>query len=188
MEILNPNSVMYFDLETEGLDPFDCAIRAAGFVDVHTGEVNIYTALTPARERDIVGMLTGLLMTNSAWGGWNITEFDLAFLAIRAYHYDLELPIHPVDEEPYIGKYGRARVVVPNRRIHDIAYDLRDRADDLGVKWSLHDLARTTGWTPSSSLMGGDMVEAPISDVVAHLTDDLNAMHSLVAEYGIPDD
>ena len=186
MEVIPRKRMMiYFDLETEGLDPFESAIRCVGTVDVETGDVEIRTATSEARERDLIVALSHTLMTSLKWGGWNITEFDLPFLAVRADRYGLDFPIEPVSQEPYIGKYGNARVIIPFRQIHDMAYDYRELAEEMGVDWHLQSLAKTTGWEPSHEVTGADMPSASLTEVVAHLSDDLSAMYVLAHRYGI---
>lgn len=179
--------MVYFDIETRGLDPMNDQVTAVGILYPKDGEIDIKTAARRDHERDVLVELITKLMTTPAWGGWNITEFDLSFLAVRAQLNDLEFPVTPVKEEPWIGKYGNIRVVVPARKVHDLCYDVKDEdGDPIGMTSSLQHAAQEIGWEPSIRMDGRVSAIAPIGQVVAHLADDLAAIHALVNRYGGP--
>lgn len=181
MEIIERKDMLYFDLETTGLEPHEDQLRAYGLLDTETGEIEIKTANRTSRERDLLGELISLLLLTPEWGGWNITEFDLRFINVRAQIHGLNFPVQIVDEEPVYGKYGSIRLTVPNRRIDDLCYGLGAKlADELEVKWGLHSVAGAFGWKPTVEIKGDEFVNVPLPKLVKHLVDDLEAIHTVI--------
>jgi DNA polymerase elongation subunit (family B) len=178
MEIFQRNnSVLLFDVETSGLDPFEAHLRVFGYLDLNTGDVQVYTANSKSRERDLLGNILIMLLGRPSIGGWNITEFDLSFLSVRAHLHDLHLPIHPVTSEPYTGKYGKARVTIPNRDVLDLAYQGgKELASEQDVKWSLQPVAESYGFKPSVQVGDDRSASASLVQAAQHCLDDLEAL------------
>ena len=180
--IPHPRPPFLFDIETSGLDPFDHEVRVYGILDTIDGEIEIKTANKPSRERDLIGNLILLLLENPQWGGWNITEFDLSFISVRAHLHGLNLPIRPTNEEPFLGKYGKPRVVVPARTIIDLAYENRyqEIAEIAGVRHSLQSVAKALGFKPIIDMTGEEAATASVIDAATHCLDDLEAMYFII--------
>lgn len=171
--------MILFDLETEGLDPYDCAIRCFGAFDTDTKDVTVRIVSNPEGEERLIAELLGLFERSRNVGGWNISEFDLPFLRDRGRLYDLELPLDATGE---IGKYGNPRYEFSRSgfRMRDLAYEYQQTAAALECEWSLQEVAQTYGWLAATPLMGEDMPAAPLTQVAAHCLDDIDAMAFLL--------
>jgi hypothetical protein len=173
---------LLFDIETTGLEPDVDRLRAFGALLPEEGSLWLQTTSgSPlVDERRLIRDLLVVLGEHDSWTGWNLTEFDLPFIATRAAHHGIDFPLVPVADEPKIGKYGRPRFTSPDKPVRDLAYENEQRAKTLGVQWSLQPLAREHGWHPLVALTGADMPEAPVAQVAAHCLDDLEAMAFLL--------
>lgn len=84
--------------------------------------------------------------------GWNISEFDLPFLAVR-------FVLNGVDLAPFLtpsgltGKYGKPRYTGMwyGAVYRDIAYDYEAQARGANVPWSLKPVAKSLGFDPIPS-------------------------------------
>lgn len=167
--------MILFDLETEGLEPESCAIRCFGAYDTETGDVTVRIASNPDGESRLISALLELFDRSWQVGGWNISEFDLPFIASRGRLYGLDLPL---DATGLLGKYGNPRYDFSRSgyRMRDLAYEYEQTAASLGCEWSLQEVAATYGWLAATALMGEDMPAAPLTQVAAHCLDDIDAM------------
>ena len=169
---------LIFDLETTGLDPARERLRAFGGLAPSSGELWLLASSGSALDdeqrllRDSIAIMTEA----PELVGWNITEFDLPFIAARASGYGIDFPLVPVQDEPKVGKYGHPRFTLPDKPVRDIAYEHKQSAETAGVVWSLQPLARAWGWQPLISLTGADMPDATVAQVAVHCLDDLEAI------------
>lgn len=177
---------LLFDLETTGLEPETDRIRAFGGLAPESGDLWLLTTSGSelSHERRLIRDILVVLGEAPEWIGWNLTEFDLPFLAVRAAKHGIDFPLVPVTDEPAIGKYGRPRKTYPNKPVRDLAYENEEQARARSVKWSLQPLARALGWEPLVSLTGADMPDATLVQVAAHCLDDLEAMAYLLRHEG----
>jgi hypothetical protein len=177
---------LLFDIETTGLDFEADRLRAFGALAPEDGSLWLQTTSgSPlVSERRLIRDLLVVLGEHDAWCGWNLTEFDLPFLAARAAVHGIEFPLVAVSDEPKIGKYGRPRFTSPEKPVRDLAYENKEVSEALGVQWSLQPLARSYGWRPLVSLTGADMPDAPMAQVAAHCLDDLEAIAFILRREG----
>jgi hypothetical protein len=176
---------LLFDIETTGLDLESDRLRAFGALSPENGALWLLTTDGSAlSERRLIRDLLVVLGEAPSWIGWNLTEFDLPFLASRCAHHGIELPLRPVLDEPKIGKYGKPRFTSAEKPVRDLAYESEKLAKGLGVQWSLQPVAGELGWQPLVSLTGADMPDATLAQVAAHCLDDLEAMAFLLRHEG----
>lgn len=142
-----------FDIETDtttnGLDP-----RVSRVTSIAVWSPTAQCCIT---EEDESVLLTGFarVLTDLRPGvvvGWNSSCFDLPFLATRAEHCGVELPIRLVADPGIRPKYGFTpphssgyRAEVAHHQHVDVAYAYQDIAASLGVAWSLKPVARALG-------------------------------------------
>ncbi len=169
-----------FDIETSGLDPTTDRVLAVGLA----GHQREDAALGP----DEADLLTWLERTVEDLPGdavlvtWNGEEFDLPFLAARMDEHGLvtALRLEPRHE---LGKYGKPRHAGTwGGRAHvDIAYPLRRRAEEAGVKWSLKPVARAVlGAAPVEVDRRGEAIAAmDSSDLQSYVLSDARVTYEL---------
>lgn len=181
-----PDVHLLFDLETTGLDPEVDRIRAFGGLAVEAGDLWLLTTSGSelSHERRLIRDILVVLGEAPEWIGWNLTEFDLPFLSVRAFKHGIDFPLVPAPDEPSVGKYGKPRKTYPGKPVRDLAYENEENAAALGVQWSLQPLARELGWEPLVTLTGADMPDATLVQVAAHCLDDLEAMAHLLRHEG----
>ncbi len=133
--------LLAFDIETTGLDPETDRLLAVGLA----GRDRAEAALGPDEDNLLAWLETTVttLPSGAVIVTWNGEEFDLPFIATRLAHTGLQssLKLRPTGE---VGKYGKPRHAATwAGHIHvDIAYPYQQRAEALGVKWSLKPVAR----------------------------------------------
>lgn len=175
--------MLIFDLETTGLDPEVHRLRAFGGLDPARGALWLLSTNGGELDHDERRLLRDILVAlgeADSWVGWNVTEFDLNFIAVRAAYHGIDFPLVPITGPHAVGKYGKPRYTHPSKDVRDIAYELEQHAAELGVKWSLQPVAAHHGWRPLISLTGADMPDATLVQVAAHCLDDLEAIAFLL--------
>lgn len=165
---------LYFDIETSGLDPFKDTLRAVGFLVEDT--FNIMTAVTTSQERFLLEETIAVLNDVPRIGGWNITEFDLNFLNVRAgiHGLDRTLNLSPILDgtgQRMSGKYGGVRYELTDNDVYDMAY-APGRLPHVG----LHGQAQLYGWSPSVTISSDEFTKVSLAKLTQHLLDDLEAI------------
>ena len=171
--------MLIFDIETTGLDPSSDRLRCVGTFETLSERVELVIADRYEQEMGLVIELVSALTTWDRWGGWNISEFDLWFLHVRAAYYEIDFPIVETGEQ---GKYGKPLWTSPlASSIDDLAYHHRfkELAQRRGIKHSLQPVATALGRPTAVALTGADMPGASITQVGAHCLDDLEAIRYL---------
>jgi len=184
--------MILFDIETTGLDPYKDELRVFGQLDYDSGEITVKTASSLAQEERLVHEISHHWKSSiryncydKYWGGWNITEFDFWFIAVRAQLLATEyvrdtLPLLPVRvDEGLIGKYGKPRMTVPGLKVTDLAYEgTKALAEMNQVKWSLQPVAEALGWKPTLPGFRERLGKAntTVLDLARHCIDDLEAI------------
>jgi len=77
-----------FDIETTGIDPLNSRITAAGFLDVETGNIEIY--VDKCEEKLIQKIVKKLKKGGLRLIGWRIRGFDIPMLVIRGLKYKID--------------------------------------------------------------------------------------------------
>lgn len=145
---------MSIDIEATGLNPWEDRVVSIGLVDART---NAWFYDDPDRETVILEQIEEHMRQTriDTLVGWNNTEFDLPFLAVR-------MVLNGIDMVPFIkpsgliGKYGKPRYEGAwyGATFDDTAYLWEKMAKDHGVRWSLKAFAK---------FMGLDVVEMDFS-------------------------
>lgn len=174
--------MLIFDIETTGLDPEHDRLRCVGTFETFSEQVDLLIADRYEQEQSLVIELVSALQTYDRWCGWNITEFDMWFLHVRAAYYEMEFPIVETGKK---GKYGKPCWTSPlAASIDDLAYHVRfkELAERRGIKHSLQPVATALGRPTAVALTGADMPGASITQVGAHCLDDLEAIRFLTLQ------
>lgn len=130
------------DIETTGLNPWEDRAVTVALVGNQGDTVEVFDE--PEDEQRLLQDVEGYMRHTKIdlLVGWNHTEFDLPFLAVRFVLNGVDLPpfIRPTGE---VGKYGKPRYdgMWYGASFRDIAYDYQEEAMAAGVKWSLKPFA-----------------------------------------------
>lgn len=131
------------DIETSGLNPWESRLVTAAFVGNQGDDVEVYDE--PTNEELILTQIEQHMRQTRIEQliGWNHTEFDLPFLAVRFVLNGIDLPpfLKPMGE---VGKYGKPRYggYWYGAKFVDVAYDYEEWAKEHGVKWGLKPVAK----------------------------------------------
>lgn len=137
------------DIETTGLSPWEHKAVTVALVGEHGDRIDVFDE--PNNEERLLTTVEEY-MRHTRIGtllGWNHSEFDLPWLAVRFVLNGVDLPPF-VRQTGAIGKYGKPRYdgVWYGANFHDIAYDYEQFAKDAGVKWGLKAVAKAKDMGP----------------------------------------
>lgn len=166
------------DIETTGLSPWEDQAVTAAFVGSEGDSMEVFdepddeVALLEQIEAYMRGTQIDKLV------GWNHTEFDLPFLAVRFVLNGIDLPpfLKPTDAK---GKYGKPiyEGAWYGAKFHDIAYDFEKEVKDAGVRWSLKPFAEFKGLGKGMEVNFNEEVETGETVRCIHDTDSQGKLH-----------
>jgi DNA polymerase III epsilon subunit-like protein len=135
-----------FDIETTGLNPWEDRITTMAVFGNGSGHTVVFDDVD---NEDLLLQEVEQYMRTTRIDllvGWNITEFDLPFIAVRFVLNGIDLPPF-LKQTGEVGKYGKPRYdgVWYGAKFHDVAYDWEDFCKQNGIKWSLKPCAEFRG-------------------------------------------
>lgn len=137
------------DIESTGLNPWEDRVTTVALIGEHGDRIDVFD--DAENEEDVLQQVEGYMRHTriNTLLGWNHTEFDLPFLAVRFVLTGVDMPpfIRPTGE---VGKYGKLRYdgAWYGAAFHDIAYDYKEYAESVGVKWGLKPVAKAKKMGP----------------------------------------
>lgn len=146
---MSTKRVFGIDIETTGLNPLEDRVVTIAMA----GEPGVREVIDmPDNERSLLWKVGELMEASGRYGnylvGWNHTEFDLPFLAVRYALWGIGYMGPTIKPLVETGKYGKPRYTGTWRNFwyQDMAYQYETTALRLDVKWSLKPLTDALGY------------------------------------------